>query len=112
MVVKPKDQTVRMTAGHQRSAIDRGSGAGGAGKLPSLPAFARLDGLGFFLAVAFRISARLLPRAAHLAKGQFTTACPQVPVGIVFTGAACILLAQTSVGKFRPDGKTKVVGLG
>jgi hypothetical protein len=61
-----------MTAGHQPSAIDRGSGAGGAGKLRSLPAFARLDGLGFFLAVGFRISARLLPRAAHVAKGQFT----------------------------------------
>jgi hypothetical protein len=61
-----------MTAGHQRNAIDRDSGAGCAGKLPSLPTFARLEGLGFFLTVAFRISARLLPRAAYVAKGQFT----------------------------------------
>jgi hypothetical protein len=36
MVVKPKDQQVRITAGHHPSAMDRGSGAGGGGKLTPL----------------------------------------------------------------------------
>jgi hypothetical protein len=69
MVAKPKDQQVKMTAGHQRSETERGSGVGG--ELPSLVAVARLDGLGLFLAVAFRIPARLLPRSPRVAKGQF-----------------------------------------
>jgi hypothetical protein len=72
MVVKPKDQQVKMTAGHQRRETERGSGVGvGGGRSPFLPV-ARLKGLALFLAVAFRIPAYLLPRSPSLAKGQFT----------------------------------------
>lgn len=61
MVVKPKDQQVKITASHQRRATDRGAGEDDAAdKLRSLlGAVARLDGVGFFFALAFRI-----PRAA------------------------------------------------
>ena len=69
MVVKPKDQQVRMTAGHQRSETDRSSGASVAGKLPSFLA-ARPDGLAFLLAVSFRIPVRLLPRSLHSGKAS------------------------------------------
>jgi hypothetical protein len=73
MVVKPKDQQVKMTAGHQSRETHRGSGTGAGGKRWSPLLVARLDGLGFFLAVAFRIPARFLPRSLHSAKGQFTS---------------------------------------
>jgi hypothetical protein len=61
MVVKPKDQQVKITAGHQPSATQRdsGIGAGGARSLPL--AAARLEGRDFFLAVGFRMAARFLP---------------------------------------------------
>jgi len=74
MVVKPKDQQVKMTAGHQPRATQRdsdtGAGVGGA-RSPALAA-PRLDGRSFLLAVAFRMTARFLPRSSHGAKGQFT----------------------------------------
>jgi hypothetical protein len=55
-----------MTAGHQRSPTDDGSGGSdSAGKRPSLVAVAWLDGLGFFLAVAFCMSDRFLSRSPH-----------------------------------------------
>src|ERR1035441_1685530 len=57
IVVKPKDQQVKMTASHQRRATDRGSGWDVAGDLPLLPGAARPGGVGFFLALAFRIPA-------------------------------------------------------
>jgi hypothetical protein len=59
-VVKPKDQQVKMTASHQRRETECGSGGGSAGELPLLAGVARLDGVGFFLALAFRIPDRLL----------------------------------------------------
>ena len=58
--MKPKDQQVKTTASHQRSETERGSGGGIAGELPLLAGVARLDGVGFFLALAFRIPDRLL----------------------------------------------------
>ena len=61
MVVKPKDQQVKMTAGHQPSATQRDSGTGAGGVRSPPLAAARPDGLGFFLAVAFRMAARFLP---------------------------------------------------
>jgi hypothetical protein len=59
-VVKPKDQQVKMTASHQRSATVRGSGESVAGELPLLPGVARPGSVGFFLALAFRIPVSLL----------------------------------------------------
>ena len=73
IVVKPKDQQLKMTASHQRRETDRGAGA--AGKLPALPGVARLDGAVFFLALSFRIPALLLPRSLPSRKACCATRC-------------------------------------
>jgi len=59
IVVKPKDQQVKMTASHQRRETDRG--AGEAGQPPALLGVARLGGAGFFLALSFRIPPAFYP---------------------------------------------------
>ena len=79
-----------MTAGHQRSATDRGSGA--AGKLTSLAVVARLDSLSFFfLAVAFRIPARVLPRSLHSGKASIVP--PQAQESVVVDVAVVVGVA-------------------
>jgi hypothetical protein len=62
-VVNPYAQQAKITASHHRREAARGSCGDVAGELPLLLGAATLDGVGFFLALAFRIPDRLLPRS-------------------------------------------------
>jgi hypothetical protein len=62
-VVNPYDQQAKITASHQRREVARGSCGDVAGELPLLRGAAPLDGMGLFLALAFRIPGRVLLRS-------------------------------------------------